>query len=243
MTVEKNEIFGRTALVAGAEMMERMADTSVIIFGLGGVGSWCAEALVRCGIGRMTLVDPDAVAASNVNRQLPALTSTIGRPKIEVLAERFSQINPDISLSLRTEPYTAESAASFGISAYDYAIDAIDSLADKAALILEATDPVTAPERAFYSSMGAARKIDPSKISTADFWRVEGCPLARALRQRFRRSGEFPRRKFTCVYSPETLPHRQEGPAGVNGTFAPATMMFGTTLASLLIMNELKHHS
>lgn len=149
MTVEKNEFFGRTALVAGAEMMERMADTSVIIFGLGGVGSWCAEALVRCGIGRITLVDPDAVAASNVNRQLPALTSTIGRPKIEVLAERFSQINPDISLSLRIEPYTAESAASFGISAYDYAIDAIDSLADKAALILESTDPVTAPERAF----------------------------------------------------------------------------------------------
>ena len=239
MTPDKNEIFGRTTLVAGHEMMERMAQTSVIIFGLGGVGSWCAESLVRSGLGHITLVDPDAVAASNINRQLPATISTIGRPKIEVLAARFADINPDIDIDIRTERYTAENAASFGIADYDYAIDAIDSLADKATLILEATDPATAPRRAFYSSMGAARKIDPSKIRTAEFWKVEGCPLARALRTRFRRSGIYPKRKFTCVYSPESLPHRAQGEAGVNGTFAPATIIFGTTLASLIIMNEL----
>lgn len=239
MTPDKNEIFGRTALVAGEKMMDSLEHTSVIIFGLGGVGSWCAESLVRSGVGHITLVDPDAVAPSNINRQLPATVSAIGRPKIEVLAGRFADINPDISIELRTERYTAENAASFHIADYDYAIDAIDSLADKAALILEATDPATAPRRAFYSSMGAARKIDPSKIGTAEFWKVDGCPLARALRTRFRRSGTYPKRKFTCVYSPETLPHRKQGEKGVNGTFAPATIIFGTTMASLVIMNEL----
>lgn len=232
------ENFSRTRLVAGDAMMERLADTRVLVFGVGGVGSWCVEALARTGIGHITMVDSDTVAASNINRQLPASVDTVGMPKTEVLARHILSINPLTHVEALQARYTPETAAGFGIEEYDYVIDAIDSLADKADLILRCTDPATAPRRAFFSSMGAARKLHPGMIRTAEFWTAEGCPLARALRTRFRKAGIFPRRKFKCVYSPETLPHRAEGPAGVNGTFMHTTAIFGLTLASLVVEQE-----
>lgn len=236
--METNEIppcFERTALVAGSDMMARMAAARVTVFGVGGVGSWCVEALARSGIGNITIVDPDEVAVSNINRQLPALHSTVGRPKVEVVARRIADINPAAKVTAIQGRYTPDNGASFNLADEDFVIDAIDSLADKADLILRCTDPATAPHIAFYSSMGAARKLDPAKIRTTEFWKVDGCPLARALRTRFRRSGIFPRRKFQCVYSPETLPHRLNDGSGANGTFAHATAIFGLTLASLVI--------
>lgn len=225
----------RTAMVAGSEMMEQLAELRVTVFGVGGVGSWCVEALARTGVGHITIVDPDCVDPSNINRQLPALYSTVGRPKVEVMADRIADINPAATVVAIAGRYTPENGAGFNLEQEDFVVDAIDSLADKADLILRCTDPATAPRRGFVSSMGAARKLDPARIRTAEFWKVEGCPLARALRTRFRRSGVFPRRKFQCVYSPETLPHRLEGEAGVNGTFAHATAIFGLTLASLIV--------
>lgn len=233
-----NSELQRTHLLAGDDMMERLRQCRIIIFGVGGVGSWCVEALARSGAGNIAMVDPDAVAPSNINRQLPALHSTIGRPKVEVLADRIADINPHCHVTAMAQAYTHDNADTFAIDGYDYAIDAIDSLADKADLILRCTDPVTAPRQAFFSSMGAARKLHPAAVATAEFWKVQGCPLARALRTRFRRAATFPRRKFTCVYSPESLLHRADGPAGVNGTFAHATAVFGLTLASLVIENE-----
>lgn len=230
-----NEIFGRTAMVAGDDMMNALKSMRVLVFGVGGVGSWCVEALARTGFGHITIVDSDCVAVSNINRQMPALVSTVGRPKVEVVAERIADINPDAEVVPICGRYTPENASDYAIETYDYVIDAIDSLTDKADLILRCTNPATAPRRAFFASMGAARKLDPSKISTAEFWKVDGCPLARALRTRFRRSGVFPKKKFRCVYSPETLSHRAEGPAGVNGTFAHATAIFGLTLASMVV--------
>lgn len=232
--------FERTALLAGDEMMERLSTTRILIFGVGGVGSWCVEALARTGFGQITMVDADCVARSNINRQLPALGSTVGEAKVEVLRRRLLDINPKADVKAIVGRYSAETAADFAIETYDYVIDAIDSLADKADLILRCTDPATAPRRAFFSSMGAARKLDPAKVGTAEFWKVGGCPLARALRARFRRSGVYPKRKFQCVYSPETLPHRKDGGKGVNGTFAHATAVFGLTLASLVVRNEYK---
>ena len=229
------DIFGRLRLVAGDDMMARLARTRVLVFGVGGVGSWCVEALARSAVGHITIVDPDCVAPSNINRQLPATVSTIGRPKVEVMAARIADINPTASVEALQCSYTPDCADDFGIETYHYVVDAIDSLTDKADLILRCTTPATAPRRAFYSSMGAARKMHPAMVATAEFWHVEGCPLARALRTRFRRAGTFPQSKFTCVYSPETLPHRGEGPAGVNGTFAHATAIFGLTLASLIV--------
>lgn len=225
----------RTSLLAGDSMMELLSECRVIVFGVGGVGSWCVEALARTGFGHITIVDSDAVAESNINRQLPALTSTVDMPKVEVLRKRILDINPDADILAIEGRYTPETASGFAIGTYDYAIDAIDSLPDKADLILRCTDPATAPRRAFFSSMGAARKLDPDRIAVAEFWKVEGCPLARALRTRFRRSGVFPKHKFRCVYSPETLEHRKEGEKGVNGTFAHATAIFGLRLASLVV--------
>lgn len=245
--MDKSEIFNRTALLAGDEMMARLEATRVIIFGVGGVGSWCAESLVRSGIGHLTIVDSDSVAVSNINRQLMALTSTVGRPKVEVLAERLLDINPELDINPVCGIYDRETASSFGLQNYDYIIDAIDSLDCKAALILEAT---SIKGTKLFSSMGAALKLSASEIRTAEFWKVQGCPLARALRQKFKRSGLMPRRKFLCVYSPELLKNRktelppeQSSPgdnwssrkAAINGTFAHTTAIFGLTLAGLLI--------
>lgn len=252
---QKEEIFDRTALIAGDEMMKRLSETSVILFGVGGVGSWCAEALVRTGIGRLTIVDSDTVAVSNINRQLPATTATVGEVKVEVLRERLLQINPYADIRAIRGIYSPETAPDFKIEEYDYAIDAIDSLQNKADLILRCTTPETAPRRAFYSSMGAALKLQAGEISTAEFRKVTGCPLARALRNRFKKEGRMPRRKFTCVYSPERLSNRKSAEvpteasesdtwtarkASVNGTFAHTTAIFGFTLAGLLVENIYK---
>jgi hesA/moeB/thiF family protein len=242
----RDEIFARERLVAGDAMMDALAHTRVIVFGVGGVGSWCCEALCRSGVGHLTLVDSDLVAVSNINRQLMATTSTVGTPKVEALARRLLDINPGVDIVVRQEAYTAETADSFDLGSYDYVIDAIDSLENKALLILRAT----AADTVFFSSMGAARKLDPTKIGVAEFFKVEGCPLARALRTRFRRRATFPARKFKCVYSPETIPNRLEterpaeasaddswtaSKAAVNGTFAHTTAVFGMTLAGLVV--------
>ena len=242
----RDEIFARERLVAGDAMMDALALSRVIVFGVGGVGSWCCEALCRSGVGHLTLVDSDLVAVSNINRQLMATTSTVGIPKVEALARRLLEINPGVDIVARQEAYTAGTADSFDLDSYDYVIDAIDSLENKALLILRAT----AADTVFFSSMGAARKLDPTKIGVAEFFKVEGCPLARALRTRFRRRATFPARKFKCVYSPETIPNRLEterpadasaddswtaSKATVNGTFAHTTAVFGMTLAGLVV--------
>ena len=241
-TNEIPEAMSRIALLAGDEMMQRLADTRLTVFGVGGVGSWCVEALARSGIGNIRIVDSDVVAESNINRQMPALYSTLGKPKVEVVAQRIADINPAANVTALQARYTPENGESFHLETDDFVIDAIASLPDKADLILRCTAKDTAPRMAFFSSMGAARKLDPAKIRTAEFWKVDGCPLARALRTRFRRSGIFPQHKFTCVYSPETLPHRLEGPAGVNGTFAHTTAIFGLTLANLVITRLYNSH-
>ncbi len=242
MSVPYGEIFGRTALVAGDEMVERLRNVRVLIVGVGGVGSWAAEALVRTGIGHLTIVDNDVVAISNINRQLPATLETVGRPKVEVLAERFAKINPELDINPIVGVYSPETADSFDLDSFDYVIDAIDTLPCKVLLIKRAT----ASNAKLFSSMGAARKLHASQVSVAEFWKVEGCPLARALRQKFKRLGDFPRKKFKCVYSPETIPNRIEAQAeksddptlqksAPNGTFAHTTAIFGLTLAGLVI--------
>lgn len=241
------EIFGRTALVAGAEMMDRLAAARVIVFGVGGVGSWCAEALVRSGVGHLTIVDSDVVAVSNINRQLMATVTTVGQPKVEALRSRLLDINPDLDITAVRGVYDRSTAFEYRLETYNYVIDAIDSLDCKAMLICEAT---SRPGVTLFSSMGAALKLSASKIATAEFWKVEGCPLARALRQKFKRSGIRPARKFKCVYSPEVLRNRGCQPvpdavteddtwsarkAVINGTFAHTTAIFGLTLAGLVI--------
>lgn len=240
MTTETNAIFSRAALLLGTEAMECIARQRVIIFGVGGVGSWCAESLVRSGISQLTIVDPDQVCASNVNRQLMATTKTIGQAKVEVLKERLLAINPDAEITAKQETFTAETADAFCIGSYDYIIDAIDSLKDKALLILMACQT----KAKLFSSMGAALKLDPTKIQIAEFWKVQGDPLARALRKRFKRDGRFPQRKFQCVYSNELLQNAlHEEPTGtkaqINGSLVHITAIFGLMLSSLVIRDAI----
>lgn len=223
--------FQRTRLIAGDEKMQRLRASRVLVVGIGGVGSWCVEALVRTGIGHITIVDRDIVAESNINRQLPALESTVGKPKVDVMAARMKDINPELDIVAIHDFYSPENASEYHLDDYDYVIDAIDSVGCKAHLIVEATRS----RARLFSSMGAARKLQASKISVAEFWKVTGDPLARALRQRFKRTGVFPARKFKCVYSPERLPQPLESPDGANGTFAHTTAIFGLTLAGLVI--------
>jgi len=248
------DTFQRTERLLGTEMLERLAKLRVIIFGIGGVGSWCAESLVRTGIGHLTLVDFDCVSLSNVNRQLIATVQTVGRVKVEVLRERLLQINPAANVEAVRQIYTAETAGEFDLGSYDYVIDAIDSLRDKALLILNATQAQTY----FLSSMGAALKLDPTRIRVAEFWQVKGCPLAAALRRKFKRQHTFPRHKFPCVYSDELLPNlgtdndgdetasmlpgaanQLDEPritkAQINGSLSHITAIFGMTLAGLVV--------
>lgn len=215
----------------GAEAMERLRRTRVVVFGLGGVGSWCAEALVRSGVGHLTMVDPDYVDVTNINRQLPALSSTLGRPKVEVLRERFLDINPEAEIVARQERFMVETAANFGIEEFDYVIDAIDSIQDKIELILSTTHY---PLPTLYSSMGAARKMDPQQVRVTEFWKVDGCPLAATLRKRMRKQLRFPERKFQCVWSPE-----RNDDAEPKGTLMPVTATFGLTLASMVVRDVL----
>jgi len=205
MAIE-NEIFNRTRLLVGDEAMNRISSCHVIIFGIGGVGSWVAESLVRSGIQHLTLVDSDRIDATNVNRQCPATTKTIGFVKVDAMKSRLLDINPKAKVEAINGVYSEATKDSFNLRSYDYIIDAIDSLECKAELIRHATSLPSSVK--FFSSMGAALKIDPTLIRVDEFWKVKGCPLARALRQKFKRSKQFPGRKFKVVYSPEVVENK-----------------------------------
>ena len=229
--IEEKNIFQRSELLLGAEAMERIAEKRVIVFGVGGVGSWCAESLVRSGIKHLTIVDSDSVCASNINRQLMATTQTVGQIKVDVLRERLLSINPAAEITALHEFFTAETADSFHLESYDYIIDAIDTLKDKTLLILMACNT----QAKFFSSMGAALKLDPTRIKIAEFWKVNGDPLARALRKRFKREGQYPARKFQCVYSDELVEPQGEG----KGSLVHITAIFGFMLAGLVIQDAI----
>ncbi len=232
MNLEENWL-GRTELLLGDDAMARLRRTRVAVFGVGGVGGWCVESLVRSGIGHVTIVDSDCVNRSNINRQLVATTCTVGQPKVEVLKARLLEINPTLDIEAIQRFYCEETAADFALGEFDYVIDAIDSLADKALLIRRACDSGAV----MFSSMGAAKKMDMQRIRIAEFWKVQGCPLAAALRRRFKKTKEFPSRKFKCVYSDELLENRGDGETTINGTVAHATAIFGFTLAGLVVQD------
>lgn len=260
MGIEK-AIFNRSRLLLGDENMRRIEDAKVIIFGVGGVGSWCAESLVRTGIRHLTVVDSDCVCITNINRQLMATTATVGEVKVVALKKRLLEINPEADIRAIQAIYDERSAPSFNLDEYDYVIDCIDSLKDKALLILNATGS----RATLFSSMGAALKVDPTRIRVAEFWKVDGCPLGRLLRKRFKRNKTFPAKKFKCVFSNEVLENLGEetncgssrcvcpkmdivkgnpelanhewcsSKAQINGSLMHITAIFGLTIAGLVI--------
>ena len=249
----RKELFQRTELLLGQDDMQILAATKVIIFGVGGVGSWCAEGLIRSGIGHLTIVDSDIVCASNVNRQLMATVSSIGRVKVEALRDRLLDINPEADIKALRQVYSEENADSFELDSYDYIIDAVDSLRHKASLLVRACET----RAVLFSSMGAALKVDPLKVKVANFMDVRGCPLGAALRKKMRKAKTLPAHDFLCVYGDEVLPNREmpvvEAPdtkdasapdgnpdwnlskAVINGTTASVTAIFGFTLSGLVV--------
>ena len=242
------QIFSRAELLVGAEAMTRMKQMRVILFGVGGVGSWCAESLVRSGISQLTMVDSDCVSITNINRQLMATTQTVGQVKVEALRERLLSINPTAQITALQKIFSKETADEFQLDTYDYIIDAIDSLKDKAQLILLACQT----KAKFFSSMGAALKMDPTRIQVTEFWKVKGDPLARALRNKFKSQGVFPKHKFQCVFSDELLQNQGQSSAAdeapsmfnkpqVNGSVAHITAIFGFMLAGLVINDAISH--
>lgn len=238
-------IFQRGERLLGNEVTNMLAQTRVIVFGVGGVGSWCAEGLIRSGVGTLTIVDSDCVSVTNINRQLMATTKTVGKPKIEVLRDRLLEINPNAKINAIQDVYCAENSNSFHLEEYDYVIDAIDSLKDKAHLILEASKCGAK----LFASMGAALKLDPLKVKVAEFWDVKGCPLGAALRKKFKKEKLFPKRKFKCVYSEELLENLGDEPeidnnntwdakkAQINGSLVHITAIFGFTLSGLVVQD------
>ena len=222
-----NEFFSRSEALLGEQSMEALRSKRVIIFGVGGVGSWAAEALIRTGLTHLTLVDGDTVQASNINRQLPATRETIGMPKVEALKARLLTINPEAQISTVPEMMNDAWLQANGLSEYDYVIDAIDSVIDKVDLILYAS---RVRGLKIFSSMGAALRFDPTQVTTAELMAIKGDALAKAVRVRMKKLDRYPYKKVRCVYSTEQAQRCEE-----RGSLMQVTAVFGCTLASLVI--------
>ena len=224
----------RFTLLTGEEAAASLEKCRVLVVGLGGVGSWCAEALVRSGVGNISIVDSDTVCAGNINRQVQALISTMGRLKTEALEERLKDINPECAIRAFPKVFSKESSADFDICGTDYVIDAIDTLTCKLDLI----ETALAAGKRLFSSMGMAGKLDPTLIRTTDIWDTAGCPLAKLVRQGLLKRGITGH--FTAVYSAEKFIRREpverdEGKKIINGSAVTVTAAAGLVLASLVI--------
>lgn len=218
----------RLEILTGPDALARLAETRVAVLGLGGVGSWAAEGLVRSGVGQITLVDNDVVDISNVNRQLQTHPGNVGLSKVGELQQRLQLINPQCRIQAIQEFYQPSNAAQFQLDQYDHIVDCIDTVNSKVDLIIQAS----AGGAMVYSSMGAAFKLDPTRIRSGSIWETEGCPLARIVRRKLREKGF--QDEVQAVYSPETLdvPERK-----INGSAVFVTACFGMTLAGLVIRN------
>jgi tRNA A37 threonylcarbamoyladenosine dehydratase len=210
--MNRTALFHRSELLVGRAAMERMQQTRVILFGIGGVGSWTAEALIRSGIGHLTIVDSDCVCITNANRQLQAIPANVGRVKVDELAVRLRGINPDSVIVARRELYDATTKDTFELESYDYVLDAIDSLSSKLGLIIQALERKVT----LFSTMGASGKLDPTRVRIGSIWESTGCPLARRIRKRLRHHDITA--DFKAVYSDEVL--LNQGPQAACGTGA-----------------------
>jgi tRNA A37 threonylcarbamoyladenosine dehydratase len=252
-------------MLVGKSAMDRLHSARVAVFGVGGVGSWTAEALVRSGVEHLMIVDSDVICATNVNRQLQATALNAGQSKVDELRKRLLEINPNARVEARRMVYNERTCSQFDLAAFDYVIDAIDSLCNKVLLIRQSRDAGAT----VFASMGAGAKIDPTQVRVAPLTRTRMCPLARMVRKRLTRLGVA--QDFLCVYSEEapldpamstfcgtgqcacshqkteTAAEDDENPdwcarkARVNGTAVHVTAVFGFTLAGLVVQDAMQH--
>lgn len=225
-----SEEFSRTELLLGREAMERLRKAKVAVFGIGGVGGYVAEALARSGVGALSLVDKDTVDVTNLNRQIIALHSTIGRDKVDVMKERILDISPDCRVQTHKCFYLPETKDEFDFSRYDYIVDAVDTVTAKIQLVLEAERCGTS----IISSMGAGNKLDPVAFQVADLYETSVCPLAKVMRRELKKRGV---KHLKVVYSKEEAIHPSfaEGEKAVPGSNAFVPSVAGLILASEVI--------
>lgn len=209
------EEFSRTAKVIGEENLDKLNNAHVAVFGIGGVGGHAAEALVRAGIGNIDIIDSDTVSLSNINRQIVALHSTVGKLKVEVLKDRLIDINPDLNINVYPVFYDESTENQFDFEKYDYIVDTIDSIASKIELIVNATEKNVK----IISAMGAGNKLEPSLFEVSDIYKTSVCPLAKTMRYELKKRGV---KKLKCVYSKE-LPKVRATPPG-SLSFTPSVM-------------------
>jgi len=224
-----DEIFSRTEALLGKDAIEKLKNARVAVFGIGGVGGYVAEALARSGVGAIELIDKDVVSASNINRQIVALHSTVGQKKTQVMQSRIQDINPDCQVTVRDVFFLPETADTFDFQAYDYVVDAIDTVSGKIAIIercKQAKTPVI-------SAMGAGNKLDPTKFEVADIAKTSVCPLARVMRRELKTRGI---EHVKVVYSKE-----QSGEGfgkDENGKPIPASVAFVPPVMGLILAGE-----
>ncbi|MGL5348112.1 MAG: tRNA threonylcarbamoyladenosine dehydratase [Peptostreptococcaceae bacterium] len=227
-----NNFTTRTGLIIGDEGIEKLKNSNVIVFGVGGVGSFAAEAIARAGVGNLTIVDFDDVDITNINRQLPALHSTVGRLKVDVMKERIVDINPNINIKAINETYNKETSEKILTENYDYVVDAIDMVTSKIHLI------ETCNKRGFeiISSMGMGNKIDPTKIVVTDIYKTSMCPLAKVMRKELR---DRKVKKLKVVYSTEQPKELKKkilnGKKVTPGSISFVPSVGGLTIASVVI--------
>ncbi len=225
----------RTQMLIGQEAMEKVRDAHIAVFGLGGVGSWAVEAIARAGVGHITLVDNDSISITNINRQLPALHSTVGMDKTEVLRQRILDINPECKVECKNEFFSAQTCSGWYFSGYDYIVDAIDTVKSKL-LLIELAAAVNTP---IISCMGMGNRLDPTKITVSDISKTSYDGLARVMRKELKKRG-IP--KLKCVWSTEESvepEHCDEPlPEGCSRRSLPGSISFVPSAAGLIIAGE-----
>ena len=239
--------FSRSELLLGADGIKKLKESSVAVFGVGGVGSFTVEALVRSGVENIAIFDDDKVCITNINRQLIATQKTVGKNKVEVMRDRILEINPKVSVAIHQVFYGADNADEFDLSKYNYIVDAIDTVSSKLILIERAKEANTP----IISSMGAGNKLDPTRFEVTDIYKTSMCPLARAMRSELRKRGVD---SLKVVYSkePALKPIENEDdncknkcvcPAGTERNCTarrqiPGSVSFVPSVAGLIIAGE-----
>ncbi len=224
--------FLRSEMILGENSTDNFKNKNVILFGLGGVGSYTAEALARAGIGRLTIVDSDVVSVTNINRQLCALHSTVGKPKVEVVKERILDINPDCEVTALQKFYLPENSDEFCLEQYDYIADAIDTVSAKIDLAVKSQE-LSIP---MISCMGTGNKLDPSRFSVSDIFKTSGCPLCRVMRTELRKRGI---KKLNVVWSDEIPVKPSETSENTGKRQTPGSLPFVPGAAGLIMAGKI----
>ena len=230
-----DEMYERTEMIFGSENIEKLKNSYVAVFGIGGVGSYVCEALARCGIGRLDLIDSDKVSASNINRQLIALNSTVGKYKVDVMKERILDINENAEVNTYKTFFLPENSSEFDLSRYDHIVDAVDTVKAKTELVLCA-EKANVP---IISSMGAGNKVNPEMFLVSDIYKTSVCPLAKVMRTRLKKYGI---KKLKVVYSKEP-PIKNPGEKSYPGSNAFTPSVAGLIIAGEVVKDLTQFHN